>query len=74
MTDTTTELAESHKCCICLKDIDKQYLPNGEMFWDGGHNPEPFPAAPGDRCCTSCNQFVVIPLRVARMFQGEEDE
>ena len=53
------------KCCICSGTIDKQYTPEGKIFWDGGHNPDP--VKPEGRCCTHCNECVVIPARMASM-------
>lgn len=59
------------KCSICDGEIEKQYMvkPSGErvMYWDGGHNAEPVNTG---RCCQSCNDNVVIPVRIAKMFGG----
>ena len=48
------------KCCLCGSDIDNDHM---------GHNP--YPVRPqswyGDkknRCCTACNQHIVIPIRM----------
>jgi hypothetical protein len=54
------------KCCICSGTIDKQYTPEGKIFWDGGHNPDP--VKPEGRCCTHCNECVVIPARMASIW------
>ena len=51
------------ECCICSGEIDKQYTPEGKVFWEGGHNPDPIQS--GGRCCTHCNETVVIPARMA---------
>ena len=65
-------------CCICGGVIDKQYTPEGKMYWDKGHNPDPIEidAAGGVidkdaddyRCCDACNAGVVIPARVTGFF------
>ena len=51
-------------CCICDGEIDKQYTPEGKVLWDGGHNPDPVQSE--GRCCTHCNECVVIPARMMR--------
>ena len=28
-------------CVICKKEIEKQYTPDGVMYWDQGHNAQP---------------------------------
>ena len=55
------------KCCICTSEIDKQYTPQGECYWDQGHNA--MPLANG-RCCTKCNDNEVIPMRMAIIASG----
>jgi hypothetical protein len=54
------------ECCICKGDIDTQ--PGG---WDQGHNADP--VKPGGRCCTLCNAREVIPERLRR-FRDRQDE
>lgn len=51
------------KCSICNGKIDKQFRSDGKMFWDKGHNPSPIKNGENDRCCSSCNDTVVIPAR-----------
>ena len=65
-------------CCICGGVIDKHYTPEGKMYWDKGHNPDPIEIdAAGElidkdaddyRCCDACNASVVIPARVTGFF------
>lgn len=64
---------ETQECVICNQDIDKQiltrYNPNTDtevrdVYWTEGHNAEP--VADG-RCCTSCNNDVVVPERLRRL-------
>jgi len=50
------------KCSICTSEIDVQA--NG---YEGGHNA--FPISNG-RCCTICNDNVVVPMRMAFMISG----
>ena len=47
------------KCSICEKEIDEQQL--GKTIWKEGHNAEP---VTNGRCCTKCNNEVVIPARI----------
>ena len=49
------------KCSICHGDIDKQRLPNGEVYWDKGHNAWPINEG---QCCSDCNTLEVIPARL----------
>jgi len=58
------------KCSICKEEIDKQYH-NGEMFWDKGHNAQPINDG---RCCTKCNNEVVIPTRIGMHFRRRNFE
>jgi hypothetical protein len=54
------------KCSICYGDVDEQKLPNGEVYWSEGHNA--WPVNDG-RCCTRCNDSVVIRARINQMGQ-----
>ena len=54
--DITTKM----KCCICGQIIDDEYY---------SHNPYPvrhqsFPGEKENRCCSLCNQQIVIPSRI----------
>lgn len=49
-------------CCLCKKEIDVQL--NG---WKEGHNAEPL--KPG-RCCSRCNDLLVIPARLKEVTQS----
>ena len=55
------------KCCICTSEIDKQYTPQGECYWDQGHNAMPIAKV---RCCTRCKDKEVIPMRMAFIASG----
>lgn len=52
-------------CSICEGEIEVT-----EYGWADGHNAQPINAG---RCCQSCNDNVVIPVRIARMF-GRRDQ
>ena len=51
-------------CSLCNNEIDKQYTAEGVMFWDKGHNPQPVLPDANARCCSTCNDTVVILARV----------
>ena len=44
------------QCSICKTEIPEE--PNG---WSGGHNASP---VANGRCCSPCNQMLVIPARM----------
>lgn len=61
------------ECSICHQDIDKQILSRinpstgveiRDVYWTEGHNAEP---VTDGRCCTSCNNDVVVPERIRRL-------
>ena len=52
-------------CSICKEEIKSV---NG---WDGGCNAEP---VNDGRCCQDCDNFVVIPTRIALWSKREEGE
>ena len=45
--------SEVFTCSIC-----------GEKFKGFGNNPAPVTTGDGDRCCDTCNSFVVLPARM----------
>ena len=51
-------------CSICKEKIDEQIIKNtNKVYWTEGHNAEPINDG---RCCTECNNNVVIPFRVLK--------
>ena len=50
-------------CSICTEPIAKQRTADGVVYWEGGHNAEP---VNGGRCCSICNNNVVIPARLSQ--------
>lgn len=54
------------KCSICGNPIDIQF--NG---WTEGHNAEPVNSG---RCCTACNDMVVIPARLNLLTKAGKKE
>lgn len=55
------------KCSICKGKIDEHRTPQGEVYWRHGHNAEPINEG---RCCTKCNDSVVLPERLNRLDKG----
>ncbi len=53
------------KCSICKSEI----LPD-VIGWDKGHNAEPVNSG---RCCTNCNNTVVLHERIKLMFANQLD-
>ena len=53
------------KCCLCGKEIEKKYSPDGKLVWDQGNNAQPLK---NGRCCDKCDMTKVIPTRL-RMIQ-----
>ena len=60
----------STKCSICTKDIDKQYTPEGKMYWNEGHNAEPIN---NGRCCSLCNENIVLPKRLNSYYERKDN-
>ena len=53
------------KCCVCTQDIDVEEDVKGKIVWDQGHSPDP--VRDEGRCCTWCNNNLVVPLRIRMM-------
>ena len=51
-------------CSICDGPIEPQRKPDGEIYWEHGHNAWPINDG---RCCTSCNDTVVVTRRISRI-------
>ena len=51
-------------CCICSNPIEAEFTEDGDPYWLDGHNAEP--VAEG-RCCSKCNDNIVIPTRLFNM-------
>ncbi len=52
---------EKQVCCIC-----------GKEFEGYGNNPDPVKLE--GKCCDKCNEEVVIPERIKRIFGGKKNE
>ena len=52
-------MTKSNDCVICGLEID--IITSGDFEWSDGHNAEPVKEG---RCCTECNNSVVIPTRL----------
>jgi len=59
------------KCCICKKEIEKEYTPKGKMFWSKGNNAQPLK---NGRCCNECNATKVIPARLKNINEVNKNE
>ena len=58
-------------CSICDGPIEPRRRPDGEIYWEHGHNAWPINDG---RCCTSCNDTVVVPRRIIRQARHEKGE
>lgn len=52
-------------CSICFGEVEKKYLEDEysntrTMYWDKGENAAPYEG----RCCSKCNDLIVIPTRM----------
>jgi hypothetical protein len=52
------------KCIICRGDIEPLVNAEGVIYWTEGHNAEPISKG---RCCSRCNEDIVIPARITDM-------
>jgi len=52
-------------CSICGNEVDIQF-----GTWRDGHNAEPVNSG---RCCSSCNDTVVLPARIARIYASDKE-
>lgn len=52
------------KCSICKKPIEKEFT-----GWQRGHNA--WPVTDG-RCCRTCNDTIVVPIRVKGLVLGSK--
>ena len=66
MSEHKTSYLRPEQCSICHRPIDV-----GPGGWTGGHNASP---VNDGRCCTDCNQLVVIPARIELMFKKKSPE
>jgi len=59
-------------CSICKEKIDEQIIKNtNKVYWTEGHNAEPINDG---RCCTSCNNAVVMPYRILKSVMPKLDD
>lgn len=61
------EETETDPCSICGNPIDVQTYRN-RIVWTQGHNAQP---VNDGRCCSYCNDTVVIPRRIKDTFRKE---
>jgi hypothetical protein len=53
-------------CSICKQPIETE----PETGWAGGHNAQPIN---NGRCCRKCNDSVVVPERIAILFNRTKE-
>jgi len=59
-------------CCICGEKIDAMVNPDtGKEIWTKGHNALP---VKDGRCCSDCNNKIVVPLRIIKSINGKVHE
>ncbi len=54
-------------CCLCKNPIEVEI----ETGWKYGHNPAPLGKNKDERCCRSCNESVVLPVRIGNMMGAD---
>jgi hypothetical protein len=54
----------SKDCIICGSNIPPHKNEEGVVYWEGGHNAEPYASG---RCCDLCHDLLVIPSRLKQM-------
>ena len=52
-------------CDICQEEVSPD-----QFGWDKGHNAAPI--INNGRCCTSCNEYLVIPTRLWEVRHGKK--
>jgi len=54
----------SKDCVICGSKISPHMTDEGVVYWEGGHNAEPYASG---RCCDLCHGEFVLPARLKQM-------
>ena len=57
---TIKERIANHVCCFCEGPL-KHYKGQNPETW--GNNPDNACSIEGARCCSRCNQLIVLPVR-----------
>ena len=52
------------KCVICNGSIEPEKTPDGQIYWEGGHNAHP---VRDGRCCFKCVETVVFTARLKEL-------
>jgi len=52
------------KCVICNGSIEPERTPDGQIYWEGGHNAHP---VRDGRCCFKCVETVVFTARLKEL-------
>ena len=58
------DLCMSKDCVICGSKITPHMTDEGVVYWEGGHNAEPYASG---RCCDLCHGEFVLPARLKQM-------
>ena len=58
---TMDERIKNHVCCFCEGDLE-HYDGQDPELW--GNNPDNACSWENARCCNSCNENIVIPVRI----------
>ena len=64
--ESMSEADKVPTCCICGISCDKIAK---DPKWVLGNNPWPVSKDPDDRACDICNDFIVVPQRLAKAFE-----
>lgn len=55
LNDGDVFIDDENTCCFCGRPLES---------WADGNNPDPANTVPGKRCCSICNELIVIPARI----------
>lgn len=67
MDDATIKTSSSRNGMTCI--ICGDPIPKDAKGWGGGYNAEPIKDG---RCCSKCNQTLVVPERLKRIQEGHK--
>jgi hypothetical protein len=69
MSEERKEEDTGKRCSLCNSLIEVEV--NG---WGNGHNPWPLRRNEEDRCCQTCNDTLVIPMRMKMLTSSQSQE
>ena len=56
-------------CIICKTEIPLHKTKEGIVYWEHGHNAEPYASG---RCCDLCHDAWVLPARINKVIEGSK--